>query len=70
MYKNGKVFIGDFIKDQKHGQGILLDKDGSILYEGEYVNDKMHGKGKIFISGKYFYEGEFDNNKMEGKKKY
>ena len=66
LYKNGKVYIGDFKNEQKHGLGKLLDKDGQILYEGEYDNDVMHGKGKLFMPGMYFYKGEFFNNEITG----
>lgn len=66
LYKNGKVYIGNFKKGQKHGHGQLLSREGLILFEGEYHNDFMHGRGKIYLPGLFCYEGEFHNNKMSG----
>jgi hypothetical protein len=67
LYKNNKVYIGDFKDDLKHGQGKLLNRNGEILYEGEYSNDLMNGKGRLYLPNKYFYEGEFSDNHIKGK---
>ena len=29
--------------DLRHGKGIVYDKNGNIIYEGDFVNDKYEG---------------------------
>lgn len=46
VYKDGKDipnYVGDWVKDEKHGQGRYIFK--SATYEGEWVHGKTGGHG-------------------------
>ena len=42
IYKNGKVYEGEWSNDKKHGQGAQRFPNGTI-YIGKYENGKPHG---------------------------
>ena len=45
---DGRVYIGDYVADQKVGYGIFQWPDGR-KYEGQWKEGKQHGQG-IFTS--------------------
>ena len=47
IYVSGIYYIGQFLKDKKHGKWKIFYKNGNILYEVDYVSDKMEGYGKL-----------------------
>ena len=55
-------YEGEFVMDQKHGQGKLFFSDGSV-FTGHFEENEMR-KGKLYSSGS-IYEGEFA---MKGQK--
>lgn len=56
-----RFFKGDFNPQmQKHGYGILINKDNSV-YEGNWENDKACGFGRFIDSSGNYYEGNFEN---------
>lgn len=67
LYCDGKVYIGHFKQGVKDGHGILLDKDGNLLYEGMFFNDLMNGQGKLILPDNLIYQGEMENDKISGK---
>lgn len=55
------VFEGEFSRDQIHGKGKFVDKNGS--YEGQWVNNMKHGFGRTLgTKGEVLYEGEYRDN--------
>jgi len=56
-----RFYKGSFNADmQKHGYGILINKDNS-LYEGYWENDKACGFGRLIDGSGNYYEGNFEN---------
>ena len=49
------------------GEGLILDKDNKLLYEGDFEKDKKNGFGKAFLPNNEFYSGNFVDNKFEGR---
>jgi hypothetical protein len=43
-WASGKVYIGNWAADLKHGVGKLSFKDGND-YSGEFISDKRQGYG-------------------------
>lgn len=60
-----KKYIGEFKKDQRHGKGFNITKNGDI-YDGDWLHDKRNGKGRCTYSNGFYYEGEFSDNKISG----
>lgn len=65
-YKDGRKYIGAFVKGEYDGKGKLIETNGDVT-EGEWKNNKMNGRGTcIFKDGRKF-EGVFkDNNTVNG----
>ena len=67
--KDGNVYIGDFVNNERCGKGELTTN--KYNYIGDFRNNKFNGKGKIeFIEDGSIYEGQFVDNEIEGKGKY
>jgi len=54
-------YCGDWVNDQRTGNGYCDWKSGSI-YIGEFKNDQICGKGKFFWAHGDVYDGNFDEN--------
>jgi len=44
-WADGRIYVGDYKNDKKHGTGIFKWPDGR-QYDGEWKNGKQHGNGK------------------------
>lgn len=64
--RNGDVYVGEFFKGKKHGNGRYIYSNGDV-YEGEYFKNKRHGKGIYRFSNGSVYEGEFQDNLKSGR---
>ena len=63
--EDGK-YKGNLLDDLKHGNGLMIYKNGYI-YEGNWKNDKKEGNGKyIDIYKNECYNGEWVNDLKEG----
>jgi len=69
LYKEGVYYVDQILKGEKHDKGILYDKNGDIVYEGNCINDKIKGEGKIIDTDDY-YIGQFEDGKKKGKEFY
>ena len=47
LFKNGKIYSGDFYEGFIEGKGYMKYSDG--YYEGDFVKDKREGNGIFFI---------------------
>ena len=50
FFKDGNYYIGKFKDDQQNGKGILYNKNGKIMYEGNFINGYIEGKNEIHSS--------------------
>ena len=67
IWNNGKKYIGNFNKGLMEGEGLLLDKNDNLLYEGDFQKDKRNGIGKEYLPNNEIYSGNFVDNNFEGK---
>ena len=67
IWTNGEKYIGHFNNGLMEGEGLILDKDNKLLYEGDFEKDKKNGFGKAFLPNNEFYSGNFVDNKFEGR---
>ena len=48
-------YKGQFENNVPNGKGMICDKNGNIIYEGDFVDGKVEGNGKInFPDGSYY----------------
>ncbi len=64
-YPNGDIFVGNFRKGLKHGNGYIKFPDGRE-YHGDFKNDKIEGYGTVVYPNGDKYEGNFKDGKYEG----
>ena len=69
MFENGCYYIGQWLNDKMHGNGIIFYKNGKINYEGEFANDKKEGNGKYIEENGDYYIGQWLNDNKHGKGK-
>lgn len=50
----------------RHGRGVLKDRAGNVLYDGEWAEDKKHGMGVCFYPDGSMYEGRFRQGVRHG----
>ena len=46
IYPSGDKYLGEWLNNKMHGNGIYTYKDGRI-YDGEFRDDKKHGKANF-----------------------
>lgn len=46
-YSNGDTYTGNWVRDRRHGEGILR-KEGGKVYKGNFANNEFHGFGIIY----------------------
>uniref|UniRef100_A0A671E112 Radial spoke head 1 homolog n=1 Tax=Rhinolophus ferrumequinum TaxID=59479 RepID=A0A671E112_RHIFE len=68
-FKNGARYIGEYVKNKKHGQGTFIYPDGS-RYEGEWANDLRHGHGVYYYVNNDTYTGEWLAHQRHGQGTY
>lgn len=74
-YKNGAVYVGDFVENEISGRGMLIslkkeisNVDGAYVYVGNWREGKKSGRGVCYdASGKVVYSGKFVNDKPSEK---
>lgn len=64
----GEVYVGDFLDNRRHGDGVLTYSDGT-KYVGKFINHKRDGEGEYTDSEGNHYKGEWKANRIEGKGK-
>lgn len=70
-YKNGSVYVGDFVEGKVSGRGMLITSgkdidgvEGATVYVGNWRDGKKNGRGTCYdASGKVVFRGKFANDK-------
>lgn len=62
VYKwhDGRIYKGEFARDQKEGQGVLTWYDGR-KFDGQWLNGKYHGIGYITDQAGETQKGEWNH---------
>ena len=71
-YEEGNTidtYVGGFIDDLWHGQGILTFSNGDT-YKGGFMNGHRHGQGKYTSADGTTYDGEWKDGMRHGQGKY
>ena len=50
----------------RHGLGVIKDKKGSILYEGNFAHNMLDGYGELVLANKGNYKGTFKEDNFHG----
>ena len=66
----GTKYVGYLRKNTLQGNGILLDKNDKIIFEGYFFANKKNGYGRLYYGNGEYYEGDFIDNKVEGNGTY
>jgi antitoxin component YwqK of YwqJK toxin-antitoxin module len=53
------IYEGGYKNGQREGKGKLINKDGTISYEGDFHDGLPNGSGKSFKNGSILHEGRF-----------
>jgi len=76
MEGNGKFidnyhnyYLGQFKNNLPNGKGIICNKNGNIIYEGDFVNGKREGSGKLIDEDGNYYIGQFKDGLRNGRGK-
>lgn len=66
FFQDGRKYVGNYKNDLIHGEGILYDKNGGIIFQGTWENGNYAtGKGYAIYDGKR-YDGEYRDGKPNG----
>jgi len=58
-YTSGLSYEGDYRKGKREGVGKIVNKDGSLCYEGEFWAGFPHGSGRSYKAGQVAQSGIF-----------
>ncbi|NWH57459.1 AL2CL protein, partial [Geococcyx californianus] len=58
LHSRGERYIGTWLDDHKHGQGIVVTQSG-VCYQRTFHADKMVGSGILLLEDDSVYEGNF-----------
>ena len=64
-------YRGEWLNDQKHGYGKLINHKNGSFYEGEFVRNRKHGQGRLTIrlqngTMQRYYVGQWEDDQMNG----
>lgn len=65
-YATGDYFKGEYKADQRHGEGMMVYKDGGT-YLGRYLDGKREGVGKITYATGDVYDGSWKEGMRDGR---
>jgi hypothetical protein len=63
------VYSGQYVNDMRHGQGVMINKDGTV-YIGQWLNNKRHGNGTYYYLNGDSYSGEWVQGRKHGSGNY
>lgn len=70
IYPDGTFYRGQIKDSSANGNGILVYKNGEMVYVGTWLNDKPHGHGKEEYKDGSIYLGNFIEGVKEGTGKF
>jgi hypothetical protein len=59
------VYNGEYVNDMRHGQGVMINKDGSV-YHGQWVLNKRQGEGTYYYLNGDSYSGNWVQGRKHG----
>ena len=69
-FKNGDIYIGDFVQNKQAGKGMLISTKGianapeAVVYVGGWRDGKKQGKGTCYAAnGDIIYRGKFTEDR-------
>lgn len=65
LYKNGRIYEGEWTNDVKNGKGLEMFGNGG-RYEGDFVNGKPEGYGVYVWPNGEVYDGQWLNGMKHG----
>ncbi len=66
MWSNGMKYIGYWTNGEMDTRGVIYNKEGNKVYNGEFKNGFREGKGEIYYPDNEKYVGPVKSNKREG----
>ena len=69
-YKNNEYYIGEFVKDLRHGKGTLYNENGAIKIDSNWeCGSSIDSKSitEYWENGKLKYKGEYNGTSYNGK---
>jgi hypothetical protein len=69
-YSNGDVYIGNWVRNKKHGHGKNTRSKNGDVYEGDWNNGFMDGKGKLTWADGSAFDGNWKQNRPSGNGKF
>jgi hypothetical protein len=63
FYENGDKFVGQFLKDSRHGPGQMIYREDGLTYEGNFVRDSLPKTARIISTKEntVLYEGSISD---------
>ena len=65
-YADGDTYTGQFLKNRKHGKGIMKFANGDE-YSGMFADNNFNGQGTLKFATGEKYTGEWKNSRCHGR---
>jgi hypothetical protein len=65
LFADGKIYIGDWVRDSYEGHGIITWPSGK-KYDGDFKEGKADGNGTLILPNGQVYKGQFKNGLRDG----
>lgn len=59
-------YDGSWVRDERHGHGVLAHESVGYLYVGQWQHNKKSGEGHLYSRNERYW-GQFLDNKYHGK---
>lgn len=72
IFPNGDMYTGQYVNNQRQGQGTYYWVDRGVMYTGQWHANLRHGLGRIVYpdGGRYYGAWSFDSKNGEGRYTY
>lgn len=62
----GNRYDGSWVRDERHGHGVLAHESVGYLYVGQWQHNKKCGEGHLYSRSERYW-GQFLDNKYHGR---